>query len=95
MSPFFIGSTVIAFGTSAPEMLTTFFVSLEDQGVMVVGNVIGSNIMNIALVVPIIGMFSDATFESNILSRDFLVLSITSILFILILLLILTNDIAK
>ena len=50
MSPFFIGSTVIAFGTSAPEMLTTFFVSLEDQGVMVVGNVIGSNVANLSLV---------------------------------------------
>ena len=43
-SPFFIGSTVIAFGTSAPEMLTTFFVSLENKGSMVIGNVIGSNV---------------------------------------------------
>ena len=51
---------------------------------MVIGNVIGSNVMNIALVGPIIGMFSDATFESNILSRDFLILSVTSILFILV-----------
>tara|TARA_Y100001970_G_scaffold62832_1_gene80334 strand:+ start:4882 stop:5829 length:948 start_codon:yes stop_codon:yes gene_type:complete len=50
MSPFFIGSTVIAFGTSAPEMLTTFFVSLEDQGSMVIGNVIGSNVANLSLV---------------------------------------------
>ena len=50
MSPFLIGSTVIAFGTSAPEMLTTFFVSLEDQGPMVIGNVIGSNVANLSLV---------------------------------------------
>ena len=49
-SPFFIGSTVIAFGTSAPEMLTTFFVSLEDRGSMVIGNVIGSNVANLSLV---------------------------------------------
>ena len=49
-SPFFIGSTVIAFGTSAPEMLTTFFVSLEDRGTMVIGNVIGSNVANLSLV---------------------------------------------
>ena len=49
-SPFFIGSTVIAFGTSAPEMLTTFFVALENQGVMVIGNVIGSNVANLSLV---------------------------------------------
>ena len=49
-SPFFIGSTVIAFGTSAPEMLTTFFVSLENRGSMVIGNVIGSNVANLSLV---------------------------------------------
>ena len=49
-SPFFIGSTVIAFGTSAPEMLTTFFVSLENKGPMVIGNVIGSNVANLSLV---------------------------------------------
>jgi cation:H+ antiporter len=50
LSPFFIGSTVIAFGTSAPEMLTTFFVSLENKGSMVIGNVIGSNVANLSLV---------------------------------------------
>lgn len=50
LSPFLIGSTVIAFGTSAPEMLTTFFVSLEDQGAMVIGNVVGSNVANLSLV---------------------------------------------
>ncbi len=50
MSPFLIGSTVIAFGTSAPEMLTTLFVSLENQGSMVIGNVIGSNVANLSLV---------------------------------------------
>ena len=50
LSPFFIGSTVIAFGTSAPEMLTTFFVSLENKGSMVIGNVIGSYVANLSLV---------------------------------------------
>ena len=50
MSPFLIGSTVIAFGTSAPEMLTSLFAAFENKAVMVVGNVIGSNVANIALV---------------------------------------------
>ena len=50
MSPFLIGSTVIAFGTSAPEILTSLFAAFENKPVMVVGNVIGSNIANIALV---------------------------------------------
>ncbi|GIT62034.1 MAG: hypothetical protein Ct9H300mP20_18610 [Gammaproteobacteria bacterium] len=50
MSPFLIGSNVIAFGTSAPEMLTSLFAALKKKAVMVVGNVIGSNVANIALV---------------------------------------------
>jgi len=50
MSPFLIGSTIIAFGTSAPEMLTTFFAALDDKGSMIIGNVIGSNVANLSLV---------------------------------------------
>ena len=50
MSPFLIGSTVIAFGTSAPEILTSLLAAFENKAVMVVGNVIGSNVANIALV---------------------------------------------
>ena len=50
ISPFLIGSTVIAFGTSAPEMLTSLFAAFENKPLMVVGNVIGSNVANIALV---------------------------------------------
>ena len=79
-----IGLTIIAIGTSLPELAATISAIIKNKNDMVIGNVIGSNVMNIALVVPIIGMFSDVTFESNILSRDFLILSVTSILFILI-----------
>ena len=79
-----IGLTIIAIGTSLPELAATISAIIKNKNDMVIGNVIGSNVMNIALVVPIIGMFSDVAFESNIISRDFLVLSVTSILFILI-----------
>ena len=79
-----IGLTIIAIGTSLPELAATISAIIKNKNDMVIGNVIGSNVMNIALVVPIIGMFSDVTFESNILSRDFLILSISSVLFILI-----------
>ena len=50
ISPFLIGSIVIAFGTSAPEGLTSLFATLENRGTMVIGNVIGSNVANIGLV---------------------------------------------
>ena len=79
-----IGLTIIAIGTSLPELAATISAIVKNKNDMVIGNVIGSNVMNIALVVPIIGMFSDVAFEAKIMSRDFLVLSVTSILFILI-----------
>ena len=50
ISPFLIGSTVIALGTSAPEIFTSFFAALNGKFNMVVGNVVGSNVANIALV---------------------------------------------
>ena len=50
ISPFIIGSTVIALGTSAPEIFTTLFAALNNQGNLIVGNVVGSNIANLSLV---------------------------------------------
>ena len=79
-----IGLTIIAIGTSLPELAATISAIIKKKNDMVIGNVIGSNVMNIVLVVPIIGLFSDSTFEANILSRDFLIMAITSVLFVLI-----------
>ena len=79
-----IGLTIIAIGTSLPELAATISAIVKKKNEMVIGNVIGSNVMNIALVVPIIGLFSDVTFEANILSRDFLIMAIASVLFVII-----------
>lgn len=79
-----IGLTIIAIGTSLPELAATISAIIKKKNDMVIGNVIGSNVMNVALVVPIIGLFSDSTFEANILSRDFLIMAIASVLFVLI-----------
>jgi len=79
-----IGLTIIAIGTSLPELAATISAIIKKKNDMVIGNVIGSNVMNIALVVPIIGLFSDTTFEANILSRDFSIMAIASVLFVLI-----------
>jgi cation:H+ antiporter len=78
-----IGLTIIAIGTSLPELAATISAIIKKKNDMVIGNVIGSNVMTIALV-PIIGLFSDSTFEANILSRDFLIMAIASVLFVLI-----------
>tara|TARA_B100001758_G_C18299350_1_gene551470 strand:+ start:145 stop:1089 length:945 start_codon:yes stop_codon:yes gene_type:complete len=84
MSPFLIGSTVIAFGTSAPEMLTTFFVSLEDQGPMVIGNVIGSNVANLSLVfgsmLLIVSINKQNISQPKSINKNLLILLISTLL---------------
>jgi cation:H+ antiporter len=50
ISPFVIGATLIAVGTSLPEMVASMFASYKGHGELAVSNVIGSNIFNIALV---------------------------------------------
>jgi cation:H+ antiporter len=50
VSPFFIGVTVVAFGTSAPELAASIGATLENQGDLAVGNVLGSNVANICLI---------------------------------------------
>ena len=83
-SPFFIGSTVIAFGTSAPEMLTTFFVALENQGVMVIGNVIGSNVANLSLVfgsmLLVLAIKNTYIREETAIRKNLIILIVSSLL---------------
>ncbi|MFW6263415.1 MAG: calcium/sodium antiporter, partial [Thermotogota bacterium] len=51
VSPLFIGLTVVAFGTSAPELAVSISASMKGAGSIAISNVIGSNIANIALVI--------------------------------------------
>jgi len=51
---------------------------------MVVGNVIGSNVLNITLVVPIIGLFSSTKLDYMLFDRDYFVMIIATILFMFI-----------
>lgn len=79
-----IGLTIIAIGTSLPELAATISAIIKKKNDMVIGNVIGSNVMNIALVVPIIGFFSNTTLHASIYTRDFFVMFVASILFIIV-----------
>ena len=58
---FIIGVTIIAVGTSLPEMVTNIVAVLDGVSEIVAGNVIGSNITNICLVLGVIGIFSKNT----------------------------------
>src|SRR6056297_4320649 len=51
VSPLFIGLTVVAFGTSAPELAVSISAAMKGSGSIAISNVMGSNIANIALVI--------------------------------------------
>ena len=51
---------------------------------MVLGNIIGSNVLNIAVVMPILGIFSNQNYDASIMTRDLMVMSILTIIFIFI-----------
>jgi len=86
ISELIIGLTIIAIGTSLPELAATISAVLKKKTDMVVGNVIGSNVLNITLVVPIIGFFSNVQLDQVLLSRDYLIMIIATILFMIIVL---------
>lgn len=56
LSPFAIGVTVVAFGTSAPELFASIGAAIQDETELAIGNVLGSNIANIALILGIGGV---------------------------------------
>ena len=86
ISELIIGLTIIAIGTSLPELAATISAVLKKKTDMVVGNVIGSNVLNITLVVPIIGFFSSVQLDQVLLSRDFTIMISATIVFMLIVL---------
>lgn len=70
MSPMVIGLTVVAFGTSTPEIFVSVVSSLKGKSMIAVGNVIGSNICNIALVLGLSALFLPIPGRPSVIGRD-------------------------
>lgn len=71
VSPLIIGLTVIGFGTSAPEMLVSAVAAFEGTPNLAIGNAIGSNITNIALVLGVTALATPLMVKSQILKREY------------------------
>ena len=84
ISPFVIGLTLIAFGTSLPELVVSVMASFEGKGEIVLGNVIGSNIANIALVLAIISIWKTIKFNYSDLKSSLGYIITTTIMLIII-----------
>jgi cation:H+ antiporter len=70
LTPLVIGLTVVAFGTSAPEMVVSVVSSIKDKSMIAVGNVIGSNICNIALVLGLAAIIHPIKSHRSVFHRD-------------------------
>ena len=83
ISELIIGLTIVAIGTSLPELAATISAIIKNKADMVIGNVIGSNVLNIVLVVPIIGFFTKIQLEPELFNRDYLIMLFLTTIFLL------------
>jgi cation:H+ antiporter len=70
ISSFVVGLTVVAFGTSAPELVVSGFAAARGNGALAIGNVIGSNIANIALILGVAALIRPIRVERTLIVRD-------------------------
>ena len=70
VSKMLIGLTIVAFGTSAPEFAVSVKSLMNGSGDMVLGNVIGSNILNILLILGVSSMFHSLKVKDNTVKKE-------------------------
>lgn len=81
MSAGLIGLTIVAFGTSTPELLVSINAALKGTSDISIGNVVGSNIANIGMVLGLSGLFYPILIKKSILRFDYLITLIVTLLF--------------
>jgi len=82
VNPLLIGLTVVAFATSAPEILVSITASLHGQPDLAIGNAIGSNIVNIGLVLGLVAVIRPIQLNSGTVSREMSMLLAVSLLMV-------------
>lgn len=78
-----VGLTIVSFGTSAPELATSIISSVQGSGDIAIGNVLGSNITNILLILGVAAVICPLTVQKSALKFDIPVLLGTSVLVLL------------
>jgi len=86
VSPLVIGFTIVAFGTSLPELLVSLNANMAGSPGIAIGNVIGSNIANILLVVGVTAFFATLVATPKKILRDMIMMLVTSLLMVFLML---------
>ena len=85
VSKMLIGLTIVAFGTSAPEFAVSVKSLISGSGDMVLGNVIGSNILNILLILGVSSMFHSLKVKDNTVKKELPITLLMTAIFIVLL----------
>jgi cation:H+ antiporter len=83
VSPLLIGLTLVGFGTSTPELVASLKASLAGSPGIAVGNIVGSNIANILVILGLAALIAPVTVSSRALGRDGVLVLGTAVLFAL------------
>lgn len=80
VSPLIVGLTVVAFGTSAPELAVSVQSSLQGQTDLAIGNVVGSNILNILLVLGVAAIITPISVHERVVKLEVPIMIAVSVL---------------
>jgi len=80
IAPIFIGLTIVAFGTSAPELAVSMEAALSGRSAIALGNVVGSNIANIGLILGVTAILAPTRIDTQLTRIQMPILIVVSIL---------------
>ncbi len=86
ISPFIIAGTLVAFGTSAPELFVSLEASAEGSPGAALGNILGSNFANVFLALGMAALIQVIKMPKNMKSADIIVLLVSTVVFVFVLL---------
>lgn len=79
MPPLLIGMLVVGFGTSAPEMVVSAMAAMDGNPALALGNAVGSNIVNITLILGVTAIIAPIAVHSSIIRKELPILLVVTL----------------
>jgi cation:H+ antiporter len=84
VSPMVIGLTIVALGTSLPELAASVTSALKGHHEIAIGNIVGSNILNLLAVMALPGIIASTSLEPSVISRDLFTMALLTLALVII-----------